>query len=600
MLGQDTKAKLLAQIQRTPTLYSAKQLADSIVKYSDLNLSDFKGVIPESKYNEVEGLIAERMWQEILNLPSNTEPEIQNALSKINEFRNLYPSQRDTAQDKIDELQIKLNRFEEARARAESDEKVRKEQADYDNLNTGDYSALRRYLRKYPNSVHKDEIEDYMWETAQRTCTHISLQNYVDDFPNGKYLTEAKTSLAFFDEWDDVKRERDIFKVDYYRATLGKTSPFYDKVDELYKELREAELEKMRKNPSEYNKDTVDRLIAAGIFTENKLIYENLLSDKPPVDINLLPKLDELQGENRLPQQSDNCTDIYLFGTPSTGKTCLLMGLIASDGQGYSLNYAVGAGDYAGALQQYVDAGIVPGRTNNKWVAAISGELVESTGNNDIAHKFNLIEMSGEQFAFRMVKGQTVDFNHMGLGATELLKNPNRKCFLIIVDCSNTSITYKWQEEYEENGMKMTRQRKELINQKQILAKFVGMFTLKQNQDIMEKVDSIHFVVTKSDLLGKTPEEQIEAAKQLLLTQYIGPITNLKTYCKRTGRINVSTGFIPHVFTFSLGRFYLGDVYQYNNYDSLQIMETLKNITRGVKEPNVWDKIMAKLNKPII
>ena len=217
-----------------------------------------------------------------------------------------------------------------------------------------------------------------------------------------------------------------------------------------------------------------------------------------------------------------------------------------------------------------------------------------------IAHNFNLIEMSGEQFAFRMVKGKTVNFEDMGLGATQILKNDNRKCFLIIVDCSNDSITYKWQEEYEVDGQKMTRPRKERINQNTILTKFVGMFTLPSNQSIMDKVDSIHFVVTKADLLGETPEEQLQNARNLLLKKYIGPINQLKTYCKHTGRINVATNFCPHVFTFSLGRFFLGDVYEYNNYDTLQIMDTLKYITCGVKEPNVLDKIKAVLNKPII
>ena len=596
------KDRVLEQIGRNPGLYTATQLADSIKKYANLALSDFKkiGNFPSDKYAEIEGIVANDTWIEINNLPTDTTENIQNALNRISQFKGEYPSQKDKAQDLTDTLLNKLNQLEAERKRSESEEKAQREQSDWANVNTNDNSSLRRYLSKYPDSVHKDEIDDYMWNNVQLACTPFSFQSYITDNPHGKYVNEARTSLAFFDEWDKICKEDDIFQVNYYRTTLGKTSPFYAKVNDKYNVLRNEELKKMRQNPSEYDKDTVDRLISAGIFTENELIYENLMSAKPPVDRELLPNLMGLQGENCLPPASPDCTDIYLFGTPSTGKTCLLMGLVASNGQGYNLNFAVGAGDYAGALQQYVEAGVVPGRTNNQWVAAISGQSVEDVGHQMIAHNFNLIEMSGEQFAFRMVKGKTVNFEDMGLGATQILKNDNRKCFLIIVDCSNDSITYKWQEEYEVDGQKMTRPRKERINQNTILTKFVGMFTLPSNQSIMDKVDSIHFVVTKADLLGETPEEQLQNARNLLLKKYIGPINQLKTYCKHTGRINVATNFCPHVFTFSLGRFFLGDVYEYNNYDTLQIMDTLKYITCGVKEPNVLDKIKAVLNKPII
>lgn len=596
------KDRVLEQIGRNPGLYTATQLADSIKKYANLALSDFKkiGNFPSDKYAEIEGIVANDTWIEINNLPTDTTENIQNALNRISQFKGEYPSQKDKAQDLTDTLLNKLNQLEAERKRSESEEKAQREQSEWANVNTNDNSSLRRYLSKYPDSVHKDEIDDYMWNNVQLACTPFSFQSYITDNPHGKYVNEARTSLAFFDEWDKICKEDDIFQVNYYRTTLGKTSPFYAKVNDKYNVLRNEELKKMRQNPSEYDKDTVDRLISAGIFTENELIYENLMSAKPPVDRELLPNLMGLQGENCLPPASPDCTDIYLFGTPSTGKTCLLMGLVASNGQGYNLNFAVGAGDYAGALQQYVEAGVVPGRTNNQWVAAISGQSVEDVGHQMIAHNFNLIEMSGEQFAFRMVKGKTVNFEDMGLGATQILKNDNRKCFLIIVDCSNDSITYKWQEEYEVDGQKMTRPRKERINQNTILTKFVGMFTLPSNQSIMDKVDSIHFVVTKADLLGETPEEQLQNARNLLLKKYIGPINQLKTYCKHTGRINVATNFCPHVFTFSLGRFFLGDVYEYNNYDTLQIMDTLKYITCGVKEPNVLDKIKAVLNKPII
>ena len=310
------KDRVLEQIGRNPGLYTATQLADSIKKYANLALSDFKkiGNFPSDKYAEIEGIVANDTWIEINNLPTDTTENIQNALNRISQFKGEYPSQKDKAQDLTDTLLNKLNQLEAERKRSESEEKAQREQSEWANVNTNDNSSLRRYLSKYPDSVHKDEIDDYMWNNVQLACTPFSFQSYITDNPHGKYVNEARTSLAFFDEWDKICKEDDIFQVNYYRTTLGKTSPFYAKVNDKYNVLRNEELKKMRQNPSEYDKDTVDRLISAGIFTENELIYENLMSAKPPVDRELLPNLMGLQGENCLPPASPDCTDIYLFG----------------------------------------------------------------------------------------------------------------------------------------------------------------------------------------------------------------------------------------------------------------------------------------------
>ena len=132
---------------------------------------------------------------------------------------------------------------------------------------------------------------------------------------------------------------------------------------------------------------------------------------------------------------------------------------------------------------------------------------------------------------------------------------------------------------------------KKYINQLDIMNKFVSLFELPENQAIMSKVDAIHFVVTKADMLGDG-STRLDKARDLLISRYQGPIEQLKSYCRKTKRINYSTNYRPQVFTFSLGRFYLGDIFDFDKTETLQIVDTIRVVTGGTRETSWWDRFM--------
>ena len=365
----------------------------------------------------------------------------------------------------------------------------------------------------------------------------------------------------------------------------------------------DEELAKMKENPSEYSRDDVEKLIAADIFTKWQLEDEGLITDDSwemlQLDRDLFPNIQEFQSEDPNIQAPDGCTDIYLFGTPGTGKTCLLMGLTGANGtrdergQSYTLNMRTQGGPYASALQQYVSAGITPGRTFGKFVTTINGQVneVDKRG-NILNHRINLVEMSGEEFALRIADSKEVSLANMGTGATNLLSNDNRKVFFIIVDSSKEKVKVEYIEQVKdaEGNVIDERIRKKYIWQLDILNKFVGLFELPENQEIMKRVDAIHFVVTKADMLGDKMTRK-EKARNLLLSTYSGPVEQLKNYCRQTKRINYSTNYRPQVFTFSLGKFYLGDVFSFDNSETIQIVDTIRTVTGSIREKSWWDKL---------
>ena len=359
----------------------------------------------------------------------------------------------------------------------------------------------------------------------------------------------------------------------------------------------------MKENPSEYSKDDVEKFIAADIFTKWQLIDEELMTDESweilQLDRDLFPNIADYQSEDPNLQAPAGCTDIYLFGTPGTGKTCLLMGLTGANGsrdsrgQSYTLNMRTQGGPYASALQQYVQAGITPGRTFGKFVTTINGQVNEVDRRGRILnHRINLVEMSGEEFALRIADNKDVSLANMGTGATNLLRNDNRKVFFIIVDSTKERVKVEYIEEVRdaEGNVIDERIRKKYISQLDILNKFVSLFELPENQEIMKRVDAIHFVVTKADMLGDKTVRK-ERARELLLKSYPGPVEQLKNYCRQTKRINYSTNYRPQVFTFSLGRFFLGDVFSFDNSETIQIVDTIRTVTGSTKEPGWLDKV---------
>ena len=612
------KQTLLNQVKNQTTI-PLKTLVDLINKYEDLEPQDFQGYIDDTLLEQL--IDASRnpeeldLWNQILNNPRDTPENIQIVQGLVSKYIQQYPKapQIKDAQALMNRLPQELSdailrkqQEEINKKKAEEEERARvREQRDWDMVERGNYNALQSYKSKYPNSVHLDELDDLMWLNTKNVMNFHSLSRYLSDWPLGRHAEEANQALSESSEWEEVKRSGDLFRVDDYRDTHP-TSPYINEVNALYFKLRDEELAKMKENPSEYGKDDVEKLIAADIFTKWQLEDEELITEESwemlQLDRDLFPHIGDYQSEDPNIEAPAGCTDIYLFGTPGTGKTCLLMGLTGANGyrdergQSYTLNMRTQGGPYASALQQYVSAGITPGRTFGKFVTTINGQVNELNRNKIINHRINLVEMSGEEFALRIADSKEVSLSNMGTGATNLLRNENRKVFFIIVDSSKEKVKVEYVEQIKdaEGNVIDERIRKKYIWQLDILNKFVSLFELPENQEIMKRVDAIHFVVTKADMLGDKTTRK-EKARNLLLSKYSGPVEQLKNYCRQTKRINYSTNYRPQVFTFSLGRFYLGDVFTFDKSETIQIVDTIRTVTGGIKEKGWWDRLKESI-----
>ena len=266
-----------------------------------------------------------------------------------------------------------------------------------------------------------------------------------------------------------------------------------------------------------------------------------------------------------------NCTDIYFFGIPGSGKTSILMGFVGAHSYDYTINQE---SSLASSLRHYVDCGIMPDRTSDNNITAIQGKF-----NLESRCPFNLIEMPSEKLALHIANDQTISLDDMGASAAKLLRNGNRKVFFLLINPQEESAEHL-------NGYH--------ISQLDFLRKLVSLFSLPENHDFMRNVDAIHLIVTKADLIGDRSSRNARAFEHLV--NYKNLIQDLKSLCHHLN-INFATNYSPIVFTFSLGEFSLGGDYDFDMQDTLNILEAIISRTRGKRKTSKTDTISNAIEK---
>lgn len=396
-------------------------------------------------------------------------------------------------------------------------------------------------------------------------------------------------------DWEDVRSRRDLIEVARYRRN-NPDAPEKEEIQDLYKRLRAQEFETMKRSPSRYSQQHVEDMVDLGIFSMDEFKEAGLITkdswEKLQINNDFLPDIREFQSLAPEPLQLPAGTDVYFFGMPSAGKTAILTGIASANGRGYTLDMRTNGGPYAAALRQYAQVGRTPGRTAGKFVTSVGGVINEETESGKVRnYNVNLIEMSGEEFALRIAETKETSIANMGTGVTNLLRNDNHKVFFILVDASRPMVKVSYLDrEIDEEGEITKYVHSRYISQLDILDKFMVLMSLPENQEIMNKVDAIHFIVTKADSLGKG-DDRDTAATELVKTQYLSVVEQLKNYCRHTKRINRVYDYEPQIFTYSLGRFYLGDVFDYDSTDTLKIVDAIREASIGSKKYK-WRKFL--------
>ena len=209
-IGQN-KPALLDQIQtQKPTIDVVRGVLN---QYEDLTLNDLRGIISDEMYEillEGDRNPAEKsLWVECQtlswnNLPLNNLDDITSALNIISEginkvttYKTRFPNSPKISEASTLYTNL-LNKREEIEEKKRILIEIEKEENEWNKLDTGNYNSLRTYLYKFPNSVHKNEIDDLMWTNTKNAPLIRNFERYLQDLPNGLHATEAINAINEF------------------------------------------------------------------------------------------------------------------------------------------------------------------------------------------------------------------------------------------------------------------------------------------------------------------------------------------------------------------------------------------------------------------
>lgn len=637
------KQRLVATERST----GAAKLAEYIRKYDNLDLSDFPGM-DAVKRAAIEQELArypdpaeQQDWADIAAVFGNAATPVETRIARfkdyIDRWQHSLPNgnhieeakealthleeQRDwdglqatiadttvSPQDKVARLRAYVTKWQGTFAGEhvrEANEKLREleewiagtEDRDWRAMHEPTLDELYRFIAKYPGTARKRELDTMIWGKTPDDDVD-SMQRYIRTFPMGIHANEAQRLIDMHEAWSGTA-QYDIFAVNDF----ARQYPKCEVALQCLSQLKNDEIWKMLSDPTHYdvtrfldllneaifNEDEIER---AGIISKAKINYLRNLRSK-----GLLPDMIDVINKTVIDCEEGR-TDIYFWGIPSTGKSCVLMGLISSGKMTVEIIGKSGA--YATALRTYCRSGVSISQTPGNFVTTMKGTIKGNVNGNDVSHDVNLVEMSGEEFAVKIADNPDakVSFEDMGTGATQLLCNDNRKAFFIIIDPTvDGDVAFNAMDEQynEQTGQKIYTTKLVSLSQTDAIEKIVQMFANEENSNVMKNVDSINFIITKSDLLDSNLNEREEKAKKILIEQYENILGQLKEVCEKYN-INMPNDCNPKFYTFSLGHFTIGGLYEYDKTDSDKLVDAIWNATRGKKKRTFMDKLRNRFN----
>ena len=584
----------LTDLQRKKLIDDINRLNINVVlKYflsGDILLSDVPH-ITDDRRKYIEDYLPASAQKDWDALQASLSEVSESTLHKLEAYIRKYEGTRPDG-NHVDEAIAKRNEIKDALRR----DALATEETEWKAVDPFSMMSLIGHLNKYPMSIHHDEIDNKVWNIIDKESEQ-QLQDYKVLFPKGKYIEKASAMLEVLDEWMIVRDSGDIsFVFQYIRKRPE--SPYIDKAYCLLMDLKHQEICRMRHEPNRYDVSRLLYLVQLGIFTVDELISEGVMTENVwhtlnNIDVkNDLPDIYEAMQDSKVECQ-DGCIDVYLWGLPSTGKTCILQGLLSSSS--LLLDLTSSGGSYAEALRQYTDYGMASPRTLDDSVTTLKTTII-TDGHTPIKYNVNFVEMSGHHILDMVEDNSEHSKEENNSDIANLLHNDNRKVFFLIIDptINNIKLNREYDEYDEQTGEKIHRLKYVVFNQKIFMQQIVNIFQDPANSDILRKVDSIHIIITKADTFGERLQRGEKALDYFNDHYGINVTQPLVDLCEKY-HINCNSNFRPKLFTFSLGKFYVGGLYEYDPIDSELLINSITAFEPPYRKKTFWSRLIEKI-----
>jgi len=281
----------------------------------------------------------------------------------------------------------------------------------------------------------------------------------------------------------------------------------------------------------EFRIEEINNLYNQGSITKEGLAENTTMTAEEIEILDMWPgKGDSIDPDpDSLPPLLNNRTDIFFFGVPGSGKSCVLsslmfymdeIGLIADN------TYNLIGTQYRNQLKDDYSKRVLPDGTAYNAIHYMPFDL-RNQSNKAQKHPLNFVDMSGE--LFRDVYEKGIDSIHPKV--VEYLKHKNRKIIFLIID-------------YD------VHLRPELeVGPSQSSMLSAGLQML-DDFGTLKKVDAINVLVTKSDLFPEGCNKE-EFAADFMDSKYKNFVENLKD---KMSEYDGKNSFEATIYPFSIGK----------------------------------------------
>lgn len=425
-----------------------------------------------------------------------------------------------------------------------------------------DFEGMKELLNTFQGLGGLDRAADtHIWNWAlEQHDVEAGVEQYMRHYRGfGRHSAQAAELKNAVIEWErvDATNIYDVLEfIEYNPEHI-----FLAKAAKVVDELKYKEMASLRKAPALFDNATFCTLYNKKVFTKEELMegagvdevtFERIINDKALR--RRLPQPPTRSSRYAAAAGEPGILDVIFFGIAASGKTCVLSGILANDA--ITIDEANWSGEYAALLRRYAREGIAISGTPTDFTAVVKASAHRPDGT---VFDFNLVEMAGEAFTGKIVKSSTSEgnlenvFARMDSAAAKILTGLNDKLIFLLIDPNASYVDKQVQAE--------------AFNRLRSL-----MFDVKENATVMSRVRGINFIVTKADTLPG--DRHAAAADQIRALMNSGSRMTFTENCRRFG-INQDADGAPKIFTFSLGRFTVGNIYDYNPADSDTLLDVI-------------------------
>lgn len=376
-------------------------------------------------------------------------------------------------------------------------------------LQAGTIDAYREYITAHPHgrnaALAQESLENADWKVAMSKGDTAAFQEYINAHPQGRYVHEAQERIDAAAGHDEFVAEmaEDNKNADEIQAAVAGNVITWDDVIRIY---------------------GIERTQAIKDFKETVIVPN-------PVIPNELSK---------------DSTEIYFWGTPSSGKTCALGSILS----GAMNNYSLEAQQCQGFHYMTQLYNVFRNHSNklcslppSTMVNVIQEMLFTIVDEKNKLHRATLIDIAGEIFRsiFFHMNNMFLDEQHKNT-LTSVMRflsdNSNPKIHFFVVEYGAEEV--QWEGLYMDNYLSACS------------------LYIKDNK-ILKNSTGVYILVTKCDKM-KCPDEMIvDRAEEYVKNNLNAFYRNLEMACEKEGIKDFK------VIPFSIGEVFAGKICSYDD-----------------------------------